>query len=212
MTVLDSLPSGVTYVSDAPDQGSYDNGTGIWTVGSIGNSVTLELVITVSVDAGTTGDTITNTASVSNSDQHDNNSGNNSDNASLTAGNADLMVTKQVDDSNPGVGDDVVYEITVMNLGPDGATSIIISDVLPEGVTYQSHTTAEGSYDVEKGEWDPGTLSSGDSVEIEITVRIDAGQEGNTINNTASVKSVDQEDPVPGNNSDSASLTVQDPM
>jgi uncharacterized repeat protein (TIGR01451 family) len=48
--VEDNLPVGLTYVSDNPQQGNYDAGTGIWDVGNLlaGQTVTLE--ITVSVD------------------------------------------------------------------------------------------------------------------------------------------------------------------
>ena len=33
--VQDLLPSGLTYVSSIPSQGSYDNGTGAWSVGPV---------------------------------------------------------------------------------------------------------------------------------------------------------------------------------
>ena len=40
IAVADTLPAGVTYVSDSPSQGTYDDGTGIWTVGAVANAGT----------------------------------------------------------------------------------------------------------------------------------------------------------------------------
>jgi uncharacterized repeat protein (TIGR01451 family) len=47
--VEDNLPTGLTYVSNNPQQGSYDAGTGIWNVGDLaaGQTVTLEITVTV---------------------------------------------------------------------------------------------------------------------------------------------------------------------
>jgi uncharacterized repeat protein (TIGR01451 family) len=59
--VTDLLPSGLTFVSMSPSQGSYDAGTGIWDVGQliVGSTATLEITATVT---GT--GTITNVAEV----------------------------------------------------------------------------------------------------------------------------------------------------
>lgn len=48
--VTDQLPAGVTYSSDTPSQGSYNNGTGVWTVGNLANGASATLTIEVSVD------------------------------------------------------------------------------------------------------------------------------------------------------------------
>jgi len=62
VNVTETLPSGVTYKSDSPSQGTYDSGTGVWDVGNLasGNGATLTLVVTV--DSSTTG-TLTNDVS-----------------------------------------------------------------------------------------------------------------------------------------------------
>jgi uncharacterized repeat protein (TIGR01451 family) len=63
VTVLDQLPVGVSFVS-AAGFGSYNSGTGIWTVGSIPVGTTRTLTINVTVTAGA-GTTIQNGAEVS---------------------------------------------------------------------------------------------------------------------------------------------------
>lgn len=62
VAVTDYLPAGFTFVS-ASGFGSYDSGTGIWTVGSIPPGVTRSLTINGTVNA-TAGATVTNTAEV----------------------------------------------------------------------------------------------------------------------------------------------------
>jgi len=62
--VSDTLPSGVSYHSDDGD-GAYDESTGAWMVGSLGNGERATLHITATVEAGTAGGLITNTAVIS---------------------------------------------------------------------------------------------------------------------------------------------------
>ncbi|MCP4301037.1 MAG: DUF11 domain-containing protein [Gammaproteobacteria bacterium] len=62
--LMDLLPSGVTLVSATPGQGTYDAITGDWYVGNIPVGGNVTLLLQASVDTGTGGTTITNTASV----------------------------------------------------------------------------------------------------------------------------------------------------
>ena len=50
IVVTDSLPAGVTFVSSTVSQGSYDSGTGLWTVGAVANAASATLTITCVVD------------------------------------------------------------------------------------------------------------------------------------------------------------------
>lgn len=47
----DSLPAGLTHISNIPSRGSYDSNSGIWTVGTIGSGGNATLQITVRVDS-----------------------------------------------------------------------------------------------------------------------------------------------------------------
>jgi len=82
--ITDALPAGVTFVSALPSQGSYSSGTGVWTVGSLIASASASLDLTVTVDPGTSGQTITNTASVTAAVQPDPVSFNNTASAGIT--------------------------------------------------------------------------------------------------------------------------------
>ncbi len=68
VTVRDLLPTGYTFVSAAPSTGTYDSGTGLWTVGSVANASGATLAITATVRAS---GSYTNTAEVSGSNQSD---------------------------------------------------------------------------------------------------------------------------------------------
>jgi uncharacterized repeat protein (TIGR01451 family) len=89
VVISDALPAGVTYVTSSATQGNYNDGTGLWTVvGTLHDSDVATLTITATVDEGTAGQTITNVAEVSASDQLDSDSGNNSDSVDITVSRA----------------------------------------------------------------------------------------------------------------------------
>jgi uncharacterized repeat protein (TIGR01451 family) len=81
LQVTDNLPSGVTFVSSAPSQGSYSAGTGIWNVGVLasGATATLQLLVTVT---GTT--PATNTATRTSSTPVDPNAANDTASSTVT--------------------------------------------------------------------------------------------------------------------------------
>jgi uncharacterized repeat protein (TIGR01451 family) len=51
---------------------------------------------------------------------------------------ADLMISKEASQSVIPPGSPLTYTITVVNLGPDAASGIVVIDVLPAGVVYQA--------------------------------------------------------------------------
>ena len=206
IAITDQLPAGITYVSDIPSQGSYDSGTGIWTVGDLAYGAGVTLSITATVDAGTAGATITNTATVTAVDQNDWDSTNNSDNAGILVGGADLEVTKTVDKATPNEGETITYTVTVINNGGKDATNIAVSDPLPPGITYVSDTPSQGSYDSGTGVWTMGDLANGAGATLTITATVDAGTSGSTITNSAAITAMDQLDPDFSNNSDSVNI------
>lgn len=50
-------------------------------------------------------------------------------------GAADLSLSKEVDISNPNVGDTILFTITITNDGPNDATNVTVADYVPSGFT-----------------------------------------------------------------------------
>jgi len=123
--------------------------------------------------------------------------------------NADLAVTTAVDDALPKEGDTVTYTVEVANAGPDGATGVAVTDVLPTGVTWVSDVPSQGTYSSGTGVWNVGTIGQGAAATLSITVSVDPGTEGSTIGNTATVTALDQNDANATNDSDTVEITVE---
>jgi uncharacterized repeat protein (TIGR01451 family) len=208
--VTDQLPAGLAYGSSSATQGSYDNTTGIWTVGTLANGASAILTITATV---TTSGAFTNIAQVSAADQFDPDSTPNNnvpteddqDRVVITASlprrlTADLQVTKLARPQHAVVGQLVTFTIVVTNVGPDVATNVGLTDHLPTGLRFVSSHATQGSYQSATGNWAIGTLDSGASATLRITARVRAA---GAIRNTAQVTS-DLFDPNLANNTASA--------
>ncbi|WP_435017501.1 hypothetical protein TA3x_005116 [Tundrisphaera sp. TA3] len=204
VTLTDLLPAGLTLQGSTPSQGSYNPATGLWTVGSIGNGAAATLVLVALV---TTPATLTNTATVTTSDQFDPNPGNNTASETETPQQADLVVLKSVDLARPRLGAVVVFTINVYNAGPDTATGVTVLDVLPPTLEFVSASTTQGVYDEATGLWTIGTLTVAGSP---VTLTIVATAIDDTPQtNTASINTSDQFDPDLSNNT---STTSTDPF
>jgi uncharacterized repeat protein (TIGR01451 family) len=118
---------------------------------------------------------------------------------------ADIAVLKTVSDTKPILGDDVTYTITAHNNGPDIATGVTVTDVLPNGVVYVSSTATVGTYAAAGGLWTIGALADGATATLHVTVRLEAL---GAIVNTATKSAETQTDPNLTNDTSSARLVV----
>src|SRR5205807_2563309 len=130
--------------------GTYNSGTGIWTVGTVTTTTPQSLQILARVVSA---NAQTNTASVSLADQYDPNTANNSASATETPQQADLVLTKTVNNPTPNVGDTITFTITLSDAGPNSATSVTVQDALPAGLTFVSATPSQGAYNSGTGLW-----------------------------------------------------------
>jgi|GEM_PF-2580464 len=215
VVVNDLLPVGVTWVSD-DSAGAYNPVTGVWTIGALANGATATLVITVSVDPGTAGTLITNTA-CADADETDPDSTDDCDSADITpdpinpveptADDLDIAVTESVDDATPNEGQTVAFTITALNVGPIAATGLQLRVVLPAGVTFVS-SAGVGSYDPATQIWTIGNLGVGNSAVLTLSATVNAGTGGQTLTSTATLAAVDQTDTDATNNDDDATITI----
>ena len=127
--------------------------------------------------------------------------------ATFSLPSSDLEVT-QVDAPDPVTGgNDLNYTITVTNRGPDAATNVILLDTLPGNVTFTSAEGAACSLASGVVTCDIGSLASGESVTLSITVGCPAITSATTLTNSISVNG-DQPDPDTSNNISVASTSV----
>ena len=143
--VTDNLPAGLQFVSAETAQGTYDQVTGLWTVGSIAVNATASLEITATV---TSPGSITNLTVKTGQNEPDPNTANDSSSGTTNAvPAADVSIDKTVDRSDPLVGTTVTFTVRAANSGPSGATGVTIADTLPAGLTFVSATPSQGWYD-----------------------------------------------------------------
>lgn len=140
--VTDVLPAGLTYVSD-DSGGDYDSATGLWTPPLLTSGSSTTLNITLTVDPGTAGNTITNTATITNSNRIDPDSSNDSNSADLLVVEPSLTILKSaITYSDPINGTSspynipgavVLYDVQVTNsgLGTPDNDSLLVTDPVP---------------------------------------------------------------------------------
>jgi uncharacterized repeat protein (TIGR01451 family) len=139
VVVTDQLPMGLTFVSATPSQGSYDQASGTWTVGSVAASQSAVLSITATIgQAGPLTNTATKTAANEDDPNPGNDSGSVSANAPTTPA-ANLSVTK-TGPATAHAGDSVAYTIVVTNAETGSiATGVVVIDPVPAGLTFVSN-------------------------------------------------------------------------
>ncbi|MBD5785634.1 DUF11 domain-containing protein [Cellulosimicrobium terreum] len=205
VVLRDLLPSGLTLVSAEPGQGTFDAGSGVWTVGNLAldESVTLDLLVEPQAIGR-----YTNTARLEAVSPVDVNPSNNLASADLTvrAPQADLAIVKGVLPESAFVGDTATYSATVTNLGPETVDGIFVTDDRPEGITVLDGEASQGTIDLVGLTWAVGTLAPGASARATLTATIDT--EG-TQTNTVTVGAPNLVDPTPENNTDTATVTTQ---
>jgi hypothetical protein len=127
----------------------------------------------------------------------------NDDEAPLFA--ADLSIGKTADTTTFVPGQQVTYTITVTNAGPEAATSLTVTDVLPAGATFVSASgtgaTCTGTTVVT---CTIATLANGASSVITLVVVANGDA---PLANTATVTAVSPADPTPINNAATATIT-----
>jgi uncharacterized repeat protein (TIGR01451 family) len=214
VVVMDTLPVGVTYISDDCGLSGTPGPTVTWTIGSLANGASAVCNITVTAP-GSPG-TVTNNASVT-STTHDPDTGNNSaSEGTLVLPPIDLAITKDngTTTSVPGTG--TTYTIMVTNNGPTAVTGATVNDNFPAELTNVSWTcsasggatcSASGSGNIN----DSVDIPVGDSVTYIVNADIKADASGSLANTSSVTPPANVRDTNPGNDNatDTDSLTPQ---
>jgi len=104
---------------------------------------------------------------------------------------ADIQTTQTVNNPNPQTGDYITITIKAKNNGPNNATNINLTNLLPNGLYLDpvidpntSYTTTQGTYNHTTGEWTIGNLNNSAEATLTIIAKVTAAT-GTQINNYA---------------------------
>jgi uncharacterized repeat protein (TIGR01451 family) len=226
VVMTDTLPASLLFQSITPPAGfncttpaAGATGTITCNGATLTNGANAVFTLTTTIANNATG-SINNSAAVS-SATFDPNSGNASGNAPAVAVNngpsADLSMTKTTQSSGAAPGATITYTLTAQNAGPDAASSVVVTDVLPASLLFQSIVVPAGFSCTTPAIGASGTitcngatLANGATATFTLTVRVAANATG-SITNGASISSATG-DPNGGNGSASATpVTVLPP-
>ena len=184
VSVTDLLPDGVTFVDMLPALGSVSGPNPVlWSLPLLAPASSETLWITVTIDLDQSGQSITNTGSLTSSNLIDPplnppavcpDGSLPVDNVCLVtpADQSDLLVTKTASPVQVSAGDPLTYTITITNLGPSSASQVLVTDTLPAQVTFISASASQGSYDDLTGLWTVDSLSAGSTAILDIFVTV----------------------------------------
>ena len=194
VVLSDTLPAGVSFLSAAPSQGTCSESGGIISC-ALGNLAanTVATVTIVVAPGSTSSGNVSNTASVTGSES-DPDGGNNATTESTTVQTtvqaaADLSVIQSDSPDPVSVGSKLTYTISVTNKGPSQATGVVLSDTLPQGVSFLSAAPSQGTCSESGGiiSCALGNLAANTVATVTIVVSPGSSTNSTTISNTASV-------------------------
>ncbi len=112
---------------------------------------------------------------------------------------SNLVITMSSSPTLVRKGGNFNYVLTVTNRGPDSASDVGVTDLLPDEVTYKSSKATLGTYDSSSGVWSLGSLTKYQSARLVITVNVPPNTAPGQITNTADVGGAET-DPDDSNN------------
>lgn len=222
VSVKDILPPGLSFVSATASRGTFDPGSGIWTIGYLAETTlpnAPELVIGASLQLVTMVESgypvITNFAQVETGFDIDSNPGNDTDNtpdeddeddATITVGTnnnlTDLELSLTTSSGTYSLYENVIYTATVSNTSAVLAEHVKVNFPLPPGMVFTSAYASQGNYSLWFEEWIIGSLNPGQSVSLELTLFTLSDAAPITAFAQISAATPGDEDSTPGNDFD----------
>ncbi len=214
VVVTDTAPAGVTLLAPAGLPAGVTCSVAGQVVscsrsGSLASGSSVAITLRGTVNLAAAGTPLSNSATVAGS-QFDPDT---SDNLSAVTTNvnaaADLRVSKSVNTATANVGDTLTWTVIATNDGPSTATSVVVTDDLPAGVTLLTRTSTQGSCTPSGAQvvCAIGTLASGATATVTLTARVERAAAESPVDNVARVTSA-VFDPDTADNLSTASTAV----
>ncbi|MDD4307266.1 MAG: NEW3 domain-containing protein [Thermoplasmata archaeon] len=177
VTITETYPAGVTFISAVPPPTS---GTNVWFIGTISPGAVGSIAITVSVLPGATG-ILHNFADVT---------GENVGGIEIPVTEATLdtliidplLTVTKTGPATAVPGQQITYTITVQNTGTSPALNVWVTDTYPAGFTYVSSSIAPWNLGTGDNIWYFASIAASGSVSFTITVQIPGTADGTYIN------------------------------
>ena len=206
VVVTDDLPPGLT-VTDITGATCTGTTTLTCALGSLAPDQEVVITITADIDSGVA-QSLLNTVEATSGTTDPDLTNNTADTAVPVEPAADLVINKTgADTAVAGTSTD--YTIVVTNLGPSDATDVVVTDVLPPGVTLNSISVGAGTGTCVDTTCTFPVVAAGTVATIMVTVDIDPYlTTGTTLTNTVTTTS-STPDPDPENNTDEHTTEIE---
>ena len=163
-----TLPAGATNGTVTVSAGTYNAGTGVWTIGNLAANANATLSFTSNA---TVSGTYTASASLVTAGMNpaDNNAGNNTASTSYVVNTTNVAVTGTITSTTPGYNTNTTETFTATNTTATTAANVSVNVTLPASATNGTVTVSAGTYNAGTGIWTIGTLAGGANATLSFT-------------------------------------------
>jgi uncharacterized repeat protein (TIGR01451 family) len=210
VSLADTLPTGVTFVSATPAPTNQAGQTLTWNLNTLADQASGTIALTLRADASlANGTSLVNRASISTSSPDRDPYNNNDDATTLVLNEANLRISK-TGPAQIEVGQTMTYTLSYSNQGPSLARSVIITDILPTELTFMRATPPPTSVNGSVLTWNIGGLNPGATGNITVVAGCCSNiqQPNLTLTNQARIGSATP-DPDPSDNEDDHQTLIQ---
>ncbi|MDI6793097.1 MAG: DUF11 domain-containing protein, partial [bacterium] len=212
VTLTDTFPtspSRLDYVSSEP-AGAESGGVVIWTIGDLAKGDQRQIQLTAAGDIGDSG-TYINEAGVAGQDET-NNWFTDSDTSPvvITTPVPAMSIEKVAATSTVEAGDSITYILTATNHGQQTLNPVVVTDTIPNGLEL---VRSDPTHDTQTGqviEWNLGSLTPGESRQIQVTVATGIEDSG-TYTNVAKAEGFDENNQPVSSGEEEADVVVVTP-
>jgi uncharacterized repeat protein (TIGR01451 family) len=206
VSIVDTLPAGVSFVSASPAPASVSGQTLTWNLGNVAAGATGTITINTTVTSSAA-NSVTNNVTISTTTTEITTSNNTSTFTSTVP--RPNVYTSKTGPTTATVGSSFSYSVSYGNNGNSVAAGVVLVDTLPAGVSFVSASPAPTSVSGQTLTWNLGNVAAGATGTISINVQSSATlANGAVVVNNVAISTTSGGDN-PNDNSGSSTTTLQ---